>query len=281
MKIDNGNLEVFHFDTNKPNFESFAIENGIKTWYARDLMFMLGYKDYNTFRNGAIKKAIQACLSLNIPLEESFIQTTREIESKNVADYKLTRFACYLIAMNGDVKIKQVANAQAFFVKLAEAFKEYFQERNNIERVILRDEISERERTLSGVVKNAGIEFYGLFQNAGYRGMYNMNLRDLKQFKGVKDNMSLLDFMGKTELAANLFRITQTEDKIKNDNINGQKNLEDTAENVGKEVRNTILKIKGTAPEYLLTEENIKNVKSKLKTTNKEFKKLDQKKKKK
>ncbi len=281
MDNDNIKLEVFHFDPNRPNFENYGYDNGIRFWYARDLMKMLGYKDYVSFRNGAIKKAMQACLSLNIPFEESFIQTNRNIDGKDVNDYKLSRFACYLTAMNGDSKNKQVAEAQAFFIKIADAFKEYLQESNSIERVILREEISDRERSLSGVVHKSGIEYYSLFQNAGYRGMYNMNMNDLKHLKGIKNNESLLNYMGKTELAANLFRITQTEEKIKNENIYGQRSLENTAEDVGKEVRNAILKIKGTEPEYLPKEENIKKVKSKLKITNKEFKKLDIKKKKK
>ncbi len=112
-----------------------------------------------------------------------------------------------------------------------------------------REEISGREKSMVGVVKKAGIENYALFQNAGYRGMYNKNILQLKIIRNIDKNKGLLDFMGKEELAANLFRITQTELKIKNEHIKGQQKLEVTAENVGQEVRNTMIKISGIAPE--------------------------------
>lgn len=179
---------------------------------------------------------------------------------------------------NADARKPQVAAAQAYFATLAEAFRLYIQEAEAVERVIIREEISEREKSLSGVAMKAGVEYYGLFQNAGYRGMYNMNLSQLRKYKGLPEGKTLLDFMGKTELAANLFRITQTEEKIKNDNVFGQRRLENTAEQVGKEVRRTMVRISGVPPESLPLEGDIKEVRKGLKATNREFKKLDGKK---
>lgn len=149
--------------------------------------------------------------SLNIPVFDNIIQEQRDLNGKRATDYKLSRFACYLAAMNGDPKKPQVAHAQGYFVAWAEACRLYLEEADGVERVAIRGEISEHERTLSGTQRMAGVVQYGLFQNAGYRGLYNMDLWRLRRHKGVPENRSPLDFMGKTELAANLFRVTQTE----------------------------------------------------------------------
>jgi DNA-damage-inducible protein D len=151
----------------------------------------------------------------------------------------------------------------------------YLEQSEGVERVAIRGEISEHERTLSGIAKMAGVVEYGLFQNAGYRGLYNMNLREIRRHKGVPDGRSPLDFMGKTELAANLFRVTQTEEKIRAERIRGQEPLERTAENVGREVRRTMVKISGKRPEELPPAEDIKEVHKKLKSSHREIRKLD------
>jgi DNA-damage-inducible protein D len=114
-----------------------------------------------------------------------------------------------------------------------------------------------------------------LFQNSGYRGLYNMNLREIRRHKGVPDGRSPLDFMGKTELAANLFRVTQTEEKIRGEGIRGQPALEHTAEDVGRRVRRTMIEISGKRPENLPPAEDIKQVHKKLKSSHREIKKLD------
>lgn len=274
-KIDNSimsNIDVFHFDDDKENFETFALQNGFRYWLASDLAAMLGYQDTDATKK-AINKAMTVCMTLNIPVAENFAQITTDAD-KN--DFKLSRFACYLTVMNGDVRNEKVAKAQAYFVGLAEAFQEHFQQSESVERVLIRGEVSEREKTLSATASQHGVVNYPLFQNAGYRGMYNMNLGKLKSFKGLQDG-SLLDFMGKEELAANLFRITQTESKIKKEGIKGQSNLERTAEGVGRDVRNTMIKISGTTPESLPLENDIKKVKKGIKVTHKELTKLDKK----
>lgn len=277
------NVDVFHFNEQEPNFEQLAVPNGINKWFARDLMRSLGYDDFTSFHK-VINKAVAVCTSLGISVMEHFTQFERVVGGKNVPDFKLTRFACYLIAMNGSVKKPEVAKAQLYFVTIAESFREYFEQADNVERVLIRDEISERESSLTGVAKQHGINNYALFQNSGYRGMYNMNLGELKKYKGLNEsnsNRSLLDFMGKEELAANLFRITQTEAKIKNEGIQGQSRLETAAENVGREVRHTMQKISGTKPEHLPLSDDIQAAKKELKQTQKKFKQLDTPKKKK
>lgn len=267
-------LEVFHFEDGRENFEDFALENGGRYWFASDLMKMLGYESLSAF-NKAINRAISACVALNIPVVDNFIQVKRQVDGKEVEDYKLTRFACYLTAMNADPRKPQVAAAQAYFAAVAETVRQYIQEAEDVERVLIREEISEREKTLSGVAKQAGVIHYPFFQNAGYLGMYNMNLAQLRARRGIPQDVTPLDFMGKTELAGNLFRITQTEEKIKNEQIRGQANLEHAATQVGRKVRQTMIEISGVPPELLPVEDDIKEVKKNLKATHKEFKKLD------
>lgn len=266
-------LYVFHFNDNEKNFEDFAVENGNRYWYASELMAMLGYDTLSAFNN-AINRAIQACMALGIPIIENFIQFTNIIGGKKVDDYKLTRFACFLTAMNGDPRKPQVAEAQAYFAALAETVK-HLHEVEDVERMLVREEISEREKSLVGVAKQAGITQYAFFQNAGYLGMYNMNLKQLRQRRNIPEGVTPLDYMGKTELAGNLFRITQTEAKIKNERIYGQPRLESAAKEVGQKVRKTMIEISGVPPELLPVKEDIKEVRKTLKRSHKELKELD------
>lgn len=264
-------LQVFDPEPSNSAFENYSHFNGATHWLASDLMKILGYDKFSDFRK-PITKAQKVCLTLNIPIEENFIHIPGTHGEKDV---KLSRFACYLIAMNADIKKPQVAQAQVYFAAMAESVRQYLEHVEGVVRVELRGEISERERSLAGIVKNAGVEQYPLFQNAGYRGMYNMNLYQLRQLKGVPDDRSPLDYMGKTELAANLFRITQTEEKIKAEDIHGQRRLEATAEHVGKEVRNTMRRLSGRYPEELPPSDDIKTVQKRIKQTHRQFRKLD------
>lgn len=267
-------LAVFHFESGKKSFEDYGRPNGWRYWYASDLMALLGYENPSTFQK-VINKAITACAALNIPILDNFQQEQRVIDGNMIRDTRLSRFACYMTAMNGDSRKPQVAEAQAYFARLAQTIHHYLQQAESVERVLVRDEISENEKTLSGTASAAGIESYALFRNQHYRGLYNMNLNALKGRKGVAGKRSLLDFMGKEELAANLFSITQTEAKIKNEGIRGQQRLETAAFSVGRKVRETMIEISGTHPEDLPIAEDIKTVRSNLKSTHKRFGKMD------
>ena len=273
-EIPDMNLDVFHFDEGRENFETFGRANGATFWYASDLMRMLGYQTLASFRN-AINRAMTACASLNIPVSENFRDEKRNVDGKVQIDWKLSRFACYLTAMNGDTKKPMVAKAQAYFATMAEGIRRYIQSVEDVERVAIRDDISEREKSLSGVAKSAGVTMYGYFQNAGYRGMYNCNINDLRRIKGVPASRSPLDFMGKQELAANLFRITETEAKIANEGIRGQQRCESAATEVGRAVRRTMINTSGTRPETLAPADDLRDVQKGLKEAHREFKQID------
>jgi DNA-damage-inducible protein D len=266
-------LQVFHFNGDRPNFEAFGHDNGFRHWLASDLMRMLDYSSMGPIKK-AINKAMAACANLGVSINENF----RETKAATGVDWCLSRFACYLTVMNGDPRNQKIALAQAYFVTQAEAFRQYVQQADGVERVLVRGEVSEREKALSGTAKQHGVENYAFFQNAGYRGLYNMDFKQLVRKKGVPASRSILDFMGKTELAANLFRITQTEEKIRNEDILGQRPLERAHESVGREVRDAMRRIGGTPPEQLPLTDDIKKVRSGLKRTGKEFAKIDGKK---
>lgn len=267
-------LELFYESFSGDNFENFSHENGFTYWYASDLMRLLGYENMTAFQR-AVNKAMTTCNTLNIPILDNFVQEQRVLDNKAYMDFKLSRFACYLTVMNADSKKPAVAMAQAYFATLAGAVHNYLEEANKVERLVIREEVSERESSLSGVAHSAGVSNYPFFQNAGYRGMYNKNINQLKQLRNIPTNKSLLDYMGKEELAANLFRITQTELKIKQDNITGQSDLESAALVVGRKVRQTMKEISGILPEELQPTEDIKLVKKQLKEKSKQIKQLD------
>lgn len=267
-------LNLFNDNFSSELFENESLENGFTHWMASNLMRSLGYESWNSFQK-AINKAMTTCNTLNIPIIENFTQVTVIVGGKNALDFKLSRFACYLVVMNADSKKAPVAQAQAYFANLAGAVQNYLHEAEKVERINVRSEVSEREASLSGVAHRAGVEKYGFFQNAGYRGMYNKNISQLKTIRNIPSGRSLLDFMGKDELAANLFRITQTELKIKQDSIKGQGPLEAAAETVGQKVRKTMLDISGLAPEHLSSDEDIRKVKNELKNKAGQIKSID------
>lgn len=241
-------LNIFVFEDDKDNFEKLGKSNGVRCWMESDLMVALGYQSAASFRN-VIIRAMQACLTLGIPTDEAFIPSDGQ--------YKLTRFACYLIAMSGDSKKPLVAAAQVYFATLAETFNDHLQHAESIDRLLVRQEMTDGMKTLSSTAKRHGVQNYAFFQNAGYRGMYNMDLARLTAVKGVQTGGLLLDYMGKEELAANLFRVTQTESRIKNQNLQGQNQLERAAHEVGRKVRQMMIENTGKAPEVLPITEHI------------------------
>lgn len=272
-------LSLFENDFSEDKFEEQSKENGFTYWFASSMMHFLGYESMASFQK-AINKAMTTCNTINIPIIENFEQIQRIVDNKTILDFKLSRVACFLVVMNADSKKKQVAQAQVYFANLAGAVQDYLKESDNIERINIRSEISEREASLSGVAHKSGVQNYPFFQNAGYRGMYNKNISQLKTIRNIPNGKSLLDFMGKDELAANLFRITQTELKIKQDGIIGQNSLEYTAESVGRKVRSTMIEISGIAPENLTKSEDIAQIKKELKNKSKAIRSIDSKKKK-
>lgn len=267
-------LDLFDFENGTPPIESRAKKNGMLYWLASEFMIALGYVEYSPAMK-PIQKARQVMMSLDIDASEHFKEEYRTTNGRKFKDIRLSRFACYLVSMNSDIKKPQVAKAQTYFASLAEYFQSYIQDREDIERVILRDEVKDHETSLSHTAKLAGVEKYSYFQSKGYQGLYNMILPKLKQRKGIPDDRTPLDFMGAEELGANIFRITQTEAKIKRENLAGQIKLEEAAFEVGRTVRHTIAKMGGTMPENLSPAEDIKKIKSDLKNTNKGFIKDD------
>jgi DNA-damage-inducible protein D len=269
-------IAPYQFEGNTPTFEDSFHQNGEIFWYASEFMKSLGYAEYSPAMK-PIQKAFQVCMSTNIVTAENLREEIREVGGKKIKDYKLSRFACYLIAMNSDVKKPQVAKAQAYFAAFTAYIHEYIKSQEDIERVSLRTEVSDHEKMLASTAKHAGIENYAYFTNRGYMGLYNMSINQIRDLKGLPDKEPLFDYMGAEELGANIFRITQTEAKIKRENIRGQGPLEAAAQQVGREVREAIKNMGGTMPENLPPSENIKHIKSDLKKTNREFKKSDKK----
>jgi DNA-damage-inducible protein D len=247
----------------KLTFEDFKNENGITYWWASDIMQMLGYPNMKSFQK-VLDRTTKAFVSLNIPHYDNIFAELRGVEGKTHQDFKLTRFACYMVVMNGDPKKVEVAQAQSYFAQQTRKFELYFEGNQDIDRVVIRDELAEGNKSLSSAAKHAGVQNYAKFANAGYIGMYNMPSWKLEKRRNVKKG-KLMDNMGRTELAANLFRVTQTEERIKNKNVKGQANLEQTHYNVGKEVRSIIIKNSGKSPENLPQAKKLPEVKKELK----------------
>lgn len=275
---DDPELDLFDYSNGRPTIEDRARQNGMLYWLASDFLQCLGYTEYSRTAK-PIQKAIQVMTSLGIDITEHFKDNNHEVDGKVIKDLKLSRFACYLVSMNADTKKPQVARAQAYFASLAEFFQEYIKDHEDIERVVLRDDVSEHERSLTKAAKGAGLDNFAYFQSKGYLGLYNMIFPEIKRRKGIPSDskQSPLDFMGAEELGANIFRITQTEAKIRREGVTGQKALEDAAFTVGRKVRDTIKSIGGTMPENLPPAEDIKNIRSELKKTSREFIKSDSK----
>ena len=239
-------------------------ENGFEYWYARELMVTLGYKDWSKFKK-VIQKAITACENSEIVVGECFRQLAKTSQMPNGGekyitdyDYELNRYACYLIAQNGSSSKKQVALAQTYFAvktrKQELTEEEYKLLSEDERRLYNRQNVKDKNRFLYKTAKESGVKNYGKFTNYGYRGLYNgENAIDIKKRKGISEKDDILDYMGSTELAANLFRITQTDEVLKNKKINNEDDACNTHHDVGQAVRQTIKRIGGTMPEDLPT----------------------------
>ncbi|WP_407475372.1 BRO family protein [Elizabethkingia anophelis] len=262
--------EIVDTGNNELTFEDFKQENGITYWWASDLMKMLGYSDLKVFIDKPVQKATKVLMSLGITHFNEIKHEMRDANGESVQDAKMTRFACYLTAMNSDVKKPEVAAAQAYFASQTQKFELLVSSGDQFERLLTREELAEGQKSLASVAKNAGVEDFAKFQNAGYLGMYNMPSWKLEKKRGVAKG-KLFDYMGRSELAANLFRVTQTEERIKYKGIKGQNNIEQAHHEVGKEVREIIVKNIGKTPENLIQEQPLPQVKKELKQGHKKM----------
>jgi DNA-damage-inducible protein D len=259
--------------SNELTFEDLRNENGMSFWYASDFQLVLNYSSFPSF-DKVIQKASKALMSLNIPAHDNIIPVMNPDTGHQ--DYKLSRFACYLIAMNADPKKEEVAKAQAYFASMTRSFEKMMENSDQIDRVVFRDEIKEGNTALSKAAHRAGVQNFAYFQNAGYVGMYNMNNWQLANRRNI-DKTKLFDHMGRTELAANLFRITMTEEKIKNESIKGQASLERAHMSIGREVRKMVIDNTGKTPENLPVEKRLPEVRKEIKQNYKEIKSQDKK----
>lgn len=234
--------------------------NGEDYWMARDIQTILGYDKWDNFE-GVIEKSKMACESAGFRVTYHFLDTRKVIRGGKGAkvqraDCYLTRYACYLIAMNGDGGKPQIATAQAYFA--IQTHKQEFSEQ--AKRIALRDRVRKGNNVLAGTARSAGVQRFALFTDAGYRGLYGMGLRDIKLRKRIAADEDLLDRAGHAELAANEFRITQTQQKLERERIQGEGLAIQVHHIVGAEVRDAINRIGGTMPEDLPPEEPIKKL---------------------
>jgi len=239
---------------------------GVEYWLARNLQELLGYVEWRNFKD-AIQRAKMACESSGGIPSHHFGDITRMMAlghgaTREVDDMALSRYACYLIAMNGDPSKPEIAAAQNYFAHQTRR-QELADQQDDVEaRLVLRDRVKDRNRYLNSAAKEAGVINYAFFNDAGYKGLYGgIGKTEIMDKKGINPKEDLLDCIGRAELAANEFRITQTELTLRREQIKGQQNAENTHYGVGKEVRNTIKKLGGTMPEDLLPAPPIKQLK--------------------
>lgn len=255
-------------------------ENGVEYWFARDLLKLLGYVEYRNFQP-VIQKAIEACKNSGQPVENHFVQVHEMVEigsnaERQIGDFRLTRYASYLIAQNGDSRKKPIAFAQTYFAiqsrrqQLQDVDAQQFTPLSeDHKRMLLRDEIKTHNKNLASAAKGAGVQRpldFAVFQTFGYKGLYGgLDKQGIQTRKRLKSKDNLLDHMGSTKLAANLFRATQTEDKLRREQTKGKNRANDLHFQVGSTVRRTIRELGGTMPEHLPTAENIEKVAKRLK----------------
>ena len=244
---------------------------GNEYWEARELMLVLGYSKWGNFKK-VINKAKISCKVSGNNVSDCFADVGKSIISGKgkidiIEDYNLNRYACYLIVQNADPRKNAIALGQTYFAiqtrKMELTQQEYLKLSEDEKRLYNRINIKNKNKFLFDTAKNAGVTNYGKFNDYGYRGLYGgEKAKDIAFRKGIDpDKEEILDHMGSTELAANLFRISQTDEVIKNNDIKGEQNACDTHHMVGQAIRDTIIKVGGTTPEKLPTpEKSIKEI---------------------
>ena len=264
------------------NFEEIKhySDGGNEFWYARDLQIVLEYSRWDKFKN-VIEKAMTACERSEQDVVNHFSQVGKMVDlgsgsKRKIHDYALSRYACYLIVQNADPSKPVVANGQTYFAiqtrrqELSdnEAFSKLKEEE---QRLYLRKEMREHNKLLVETAQKSGVESnldFAVFQNHGYKGLYGgLDAKGIHQHKGLKKSQKILDNMGSTELAANLFRATQAEEKLKRENIQDKKSANKTHFEVGEKVRQTIKELGGAMPENLPTpDEDLKKLERRVKS---------------
>ena len=237
-------------------------QNSNEYWLARELMKVLEYKEWRKF-NKVIQKAMEACNGSNYSILDHFVLKDKMVNigsntTRKLQDYKLSRYACYLTVQNCNPRIKIIALAQTYFAiqtrKQELSEKQYSELTEDEKRFYQRNLTRKGNYSLNIAARNAGVKNFDKFHNSGYKGLYNgETANDIARRKNLRYREDILDNMGSDELIANLFRISQTEQKLKNENIKLENEANKTHYEVGKEIRNTIKKLGGTMPENLPT----------------------------
>jgi len=241
-------------------------DNGLEFWFARDLQEVLNYSKWDNFSK-VIDRAMLACKNSGINIIDHFPEVRKMVEigsgaQKNIIDYKLTRYACYLIVQNGDPRKEIIALGQTYFAiqthrqELADTFNQL--DENN-KRLVVRGNIKQWNQLLAEAAHNAGVitdDEFAIFQNAGYTGLYGgLTVADIHKRKRLKEKEKILDFMGSTELIANLFRISQTEEKLKIDQASTTSQANEIHYKIAEKIRTAMIDMGTTLPENLPTPE--------------------------
>lgn len=248
-------------------------DHGAEYWSARDLQPLLGYSQWRRFED-AITRAITSCEQSGNKAGHHFAGAGKMVDLgsgsvREVDDYHLSRFACYLIAQNGDPRKPAIAQAQKYFAVQTRRQELSDEFAADVERLELRKQTAEEFKALSGAARQAGVEsrMFGVFHDAGYKGLYDgRGSEAIKEKKGIGTKENLMDRMNATELAANQFRMTQTRDKLAREKVRTQRRAIETHETVGREVRTAISRIGGTLPEDIPPAEDIKVVAKRVKS---------------